>query len=491
MKSPIFSLLLAMLSLPHLSQAQEPVTDGIVLSDDVQATFIDHYTIQYDRQRRIQVLRDGAFDGARKDSIIEIKTSHQSSDYLYIDQWQPQCDMPVRRATYTLTVPVGFEMDFIQFGDASFLRHPIDSLKYTSAISSYKAVCYRYECRNLKPLVADDQIFNINDYAFRIAPVVLSVEHVDGHIEENIFELEKLDRELMNGSLVQECFKNPQHPIGAKVQRLKNEGYKVYPVLVRHRSSGQLDRVTHIDQHAFDDILLALISDKDTTFVDPHLPDSIMHIIPPDMMSTGCRMLYLDEQVPASKRKAQPKSISGAWANVFSFSDYHVVENIQMTFDQAADLHIKQQKYYRCQARKVKGRLQDSLFAVVHVPTVGDSLEFAPMSVIDLDIEQIPDSMRRLPAEFPYELNQRYNIIVRLDEHYRVKQYPRNSLFLMSNNGYACQISTYKKNENEIDIIVQFRRVLMRQFPSSHRDVHEFLYQVNNYFAEKIVLERI
>lgn len=482
----LLSLLLTILLLPHPAEAQEQsVTDGVVLSDDTEVTYVDDHKVQYDRHRRIQVLRDGAFGGARRDSIIALDTTYQSSDYRNIDIWEPQCSLPVRSASFTLTAPQTYHFEFNQNADASLRRFAVDTIRDNAL---HTVVRHHYECRDLQPLQPDSMVFNIEDYAFKMKPLLKTIEYEDGSIEDNTPLIENIDEELMGCPFITDCFNNPSHPIGAKVKQLKDEGKTVYPILLRRRSSGRLAWVRSIDSSAFDDMVLAVIDQNDTTFIDPGQPYSLQHIIRPDLMSVYSRLLYLPTDDNTVKTKKTRFIQTGSWVNLFYANDYRIQSNVRINLDHDASLHVKQNSYYRSQAWIEKGRTMDSTETTLHVPVMGDTLEVAPMSFIDLDVKHVPDSLRSMPAEFPYMLNQRYNITFRFDPRYKVKRRPSNAIFITPDKNYYCQVRIYE-HDNQLDCVIYFSRTVMLQYPSGHKTMHEFYDKLHKYFAENVVFE--
>ncbi len=438
-----------------------------VLTDSTEARYIDRYNIRYTRHR--QFLTDD-------NQIVHCDTQYVSNDYKFIEPWEPQCELPVRSAVYTLIVPIGYEYTLEQQGDCGINSYKPDTLVINTANGShFKVSSRKFEARNIQPFVKDKYIYSASDYRYKLFPIISSIENVNGRIEEMNMTWEIVDHKLLNTPLVEQFYKT-DNPIGLRASVLKSEGQLVYPVVLRRRSSGKLSLVKYPSAEAFDAIILAIYNGKDYDFIDPMQPDSLQHLLPEEYRVTNARLLEVKDN-----------EVVGQWVNLFTTSDYRILTNNNMTIGPDALLHSENNTYYRNLAGIVEGRQFDHISTDIQLQFDGDSISFCPY--MNIHQYEWPDSTRTLPIEFPYCVNERYNFVIKIDDSFRIDSYPESGVYYSATGAYMCQFKVLVE-EQKISIIYILQRNVLVQLPSAHEYAIQFYQMLDEKFKECIVLRR-
>lgn len=459
---PFFTLL-SLLLITGSATAQQYTK---VLSDTIEARYVDYYNIKYTRHR--QLLTDD-------DRIVRCDTQYMSNDYKFIETWEPQGELPVQSAVYTLIAPADYQLQFSEQGDCGVYALPPDTVRTTAANGSQFKVCtYKFEARNIQPIVKDEYIFTTDDYRYKLFPIISKIENVNGRIEEINTTWEIIDYKLLNSPLLEQ-YNTPDNPVGQKVAKLKSEGNQVYPVVLRRRSSGKMSQIVYPSVDAYDAIVIAKQTPKGLVYIDPTLPDSIEHLLPEDYLVNYARLLEIDKD----------GNVNGKWINLFDSSDYRIVANVNITIGPDAVLHKDNNMYYRNRAALVENRQTDHRECTIQLQFDGDSISFSPY--FDIRIDEQPDSTRTLPIEYPYCVYERYNFIINVDDSFKIDSYPTSGIFYSQTGAFACNFKTIVEGQ-KLSIIYILQRNVMLQLPSAHEYTRAFYQMLDEKFKETVVL---
>lgn len=443
---------------------------AVIIADSTEARFIDRYNISYTHKQYIKILEDGAIGDARKDSILILTSHHDSNNYKYIEPWQPQGSYPISQAVYKLITPIGYELSLMQQGDNGLRILPVDTI---TSNTRFLGCRHQYEVRNLPAVYKDDYIICPEDYVFRISHIIEQITNVDGTIEYGTPTWEEIDQDVYNTPLIGQM-KDLNNPYGQQFIQQQALGKKVLPVVLRKRSSGLLSRtIPSVD--IYDEMVLAVIGDKDTLYIDPRQPDSIMHILPIDLMSNYARILDYDGQ-----------KVTGTWVNLFTSGDYRKINYTNYSMNAEGHVYGKMVNYYRNHALLEKGFEKDSCTVDYELPIKNDTLYFTPFDSIEKF--DIPDSTRTQPLDYPYRVNIRHNISLSVDDSYSIVNYPKSESFISSLGSLGAQVKSIVIDEHKISIVFVLQRNVMSQLPSAHDYTIEFYKQLLKKFTETITI---
>lgn len=465
---------------------------AVVLRDQSLAQCVSGEGFSYDRKIRVKLLRPEGLDFLANSgvaavyavaegavvkvspeqlsvgSVVDYEYHHESADPRHIEPWKPQGDLPVLSALYTLVTPAGYSLEIEIQGNCGMRNSCVDTLWVSSDNGQRFQVCQRqFECRDIPALQKDEFIYCIDDYRFRVTPYVKQIKQPDGSIENLELTWEQVDLRLQDSELLKR-FSNADDPIGKKALALKAEGKRVLPVVLRRRSSGRLD-YGHPSIDAFDDMILAVVSKADTFYLDPRMPDSIMYILSAEYRVPYGRML--NPQGDAKKN---------IWLNLFGASEYRVQSN--HTFDLGADASLRGdiKMYYRHLAGLDRESRVDSVKISRQLSVVADSITVSPCFAFHIEERALADRSRVLPIDYPYCLNERYNITIRFDESaFEVRHLPDNELILSSSGKFGLQYMV-QRAPGKIAVSIIYQRFTQTLYPSSLATARSFCQEVAN-----------
>lgn len=544
MKKRLFTLL-ATASLMSMGQAQsisntldEPTlaelsmtrydpdttASAVVLCDRSVTQFSDLYTIDYNRKVRIKILTaeglnhldktvsgkvynlvDGQVTNANADqikvgSVIDYEYHHESKDYLTIEPWCPQRAIPVRSATFSLITPVNYKVSFDKQGNVGVHNYANDTIDYQDS-NDLKCKAYRrdFEVRYVNAMPDDEHIYNMDEYRMKMKPYIDSIPYINGQLQDNALTWEKVDLQLYDSELIKK-FLMPTEPLGKRAKELEEQGYDVYPILIRRRSSGLID-FSHPSVDAFNDIVFAITPKLKTkkghstlteklaiamrennknynlTCIDPTLPDSMMQYLPVDKRVTYARLLDITYD-----------NVIGRWINIFASTDYRKVSTVALTLDQDGRLTGKKETYYRNLATfdHDVDKIEESINKQYVMR--GDSVEFSPFFPL-YENEIIPDSTRTLPFDYPYCYVERHIITIDIDESFEIDDIPTQNIFVSSTKSFGCFFKLQQK-DNKVEIAIEMQRNVMTMLPSSFTSIHHFFESIREKCEEKIVVKK-
>lgn len=487
-----------------VSYPQDSAASVIILCDQSVTQYTDLLHISYDRKVRVKVLKAEGLsqldtsaisnvyaldDGQIKASantqpkagdIIDLTYHHESSDYKHIEPWCPQGELPVLSSHYTLITPADYTISIERLGDCGLRTYSTDTIDFTSLNgTSYKACRHEYDTRYISALPKDEWLYCPSDFRFRLSPYVDKIVDAEGKAERVGLTWEQVDAELLKTELYQR-FQTPDNPMGRMVKTLRDEGKTVLPVFLRSRSKGKVN-LSHPSVDAFDDIIIAQIQKKDTTFIDPFQTDSMQNLL--DVEKRVCFARIINDK---------DKRITGSWTEMFDVIDYRIIQNENITIDQNAVMTSLKNTYYRNLALLYLKNTIDSVDTRVQLsPTIsfdgnGTTYRIAPLSDVCKEIT-LPDSTRTLPVEYEYSINKRYNLTIDIDDRFEIVEVPESMNYFSSIGPMACSVSI-KQVGQRLEIVFVLRRIIMAQLPSCMEYMTSFFNLVHSKCQEEVVL---
>lgn len=471
---------------------------AVILSEEVETSYIDKQIIRYRDKLRIKILREGGLryaknysggtvynleggevtvsdaDHLKPGSIIDWSTEHVSHDFKTIEPWLIQHEMPVVNTRYTLTTPIDYTIDYERQGDCNISRINKDTiLTAVTDKPAFKACRQVFEGRNI-PAFNNRQIYCPDDFLIKFIPHLTTITQDNGEIENCVLTWNQVDHQLYESRWMKD-FLSTDTPIGKKVFELKTQGKKVYPVFLRRRSSGRLN-LKYPSAASFDYMLIAVANNKeDYDFIDPAMPDdSLKQQLPTDLCVSYARILL------------SPKE--SVWYHTFIKSDYQAVKIHNVAISPDALLTDSIINYYKNRAYEKKKVRKELGYYSNQLTSADDTVKFSLLPFVQDDIV-IPDFISNLPVEYTECLFIRHSITIDISDRFEIVSVPKNENLISQTQSLFSSFN-YKRENNKLIIVFSHQRNVMMQLPSAHQYVTEFYKVTLDKLKENVVLKR-
>ena len=291
-------------------------------------------------------------------------------------------------------------------------------------------------------------------------------------------------------------------------------GYKVYPILIKLRSSGIFSEF-HVSSDAFDTYILKVVSkDGQSVYLDAALDEAYLNVLPDS---------YL-----VSKARVIAKGQRSSWTNLTNLAENRMEFNVDATLDQDGMMNAKMTlKAYNSQSYLIK-RLLNSFekeeelysqleggnsYTVISVsPT--KAKDYSGECTVNVELEQqmqtsgdlvyvkpIIESLhqdryfksekRTVPIDIDRLSTTVYKMHLALPEGYVVDQLPASATFGTLRNDFTANVS-YKLSEDgkSVDVTYTVNDKALYVDPKDYLDYRRFWHQMVKTEKETIVLKR-
>lgn len=475
--------------------------DAIVLDDRTDIRYLDYYTIEYNQKKRIKILTNEGInqidttsecivfnlindsivcttrDNISVGSIVDITHHWLSNDYLNIEAWMPECELPVESALLTLVAPKDYQLNFEIQNREGLRIAPVENMVVMDSKGNSFDVCrYEYERRYIEPFKPNKYIFCADDYKFKIKPHFVSANFPNGDKKIFASTWEEVDHELINNNLLYQ-FLHTDNLIGITARKLEIKNEQVKPVLLRRRSTGKIE-MQYPNANVFNDIILAVINKGDTTYIDPNKPDSIAHLLTKDQITINARFIDISKD----------NEVRGQWINLFKEYEYNNLINTDITIDTKGNISGSSKSFYRGLALLEHNLTSDTCFINMQCNIKDDTLSFSPFIDIAKRMD-IPDVNTKFPIEYPYTIKYKQIINIDVDDSFDIVQLPKGGIFVSENLAYYCQINVILSKQR-ISIVFTLQRNVLKQLPSAHPFVEYFYKELLLKFNDQVLLKR-
>lgn len=293
---------------------------------------------------------------------------------------------------------------------------------------------------------------------------------------------------------------------------LQRAGFEVLPVFLKLRSSG---KINVIDINEFDTFVLYAVKGNDAYYFDAADGNAYLNVLPEDMLVTDARMVNRQKQgqwVDLSKLCANSEShvlnaslsedgqvhveavMKFQGSSAYDFKSFYKSFGDQEKFMDALQQMLNGYTIESCEVTAGEQWSPDfalKLSLSQTAPMAGDQFIVNPFTRDFFSTSAFKSETRKLPVEFDYREDVKYNLALTIPQGYKFTQIPQNYFLYGEQLDCPVRLMCSKMLDNTLALKYNLTMGTNTVPAAKYPQFREFWDKMCNIFKERVVISKV